>query len=325
MRASATGLSLAAVSAGTFGTSGTFATSLLETGWTSGAAVMIRIGLAAAILTVPGLMALRGKWSLVRRSAGAVSLYGVVAVAGCQLCFFNAVNHLSVGVALLLEYSGTLLVVAWMWLRHGQRPSRTTAFGGVVALGGLVLVLDLTGAQHVDAVGVLWGLAAATGLAVFFVVSARADDVLPPISMAWAGMAVGTAVLALAALVGALPLAASTADVSLAGHTTSWLVPVLGLSLVAAVIAYTAGIAAARYLGARIASFVGLAEVLFAILFAWLLLGQQPGVLQAIGGVLVLAGIALVRAGDVPPVAPAEPNEQPVPLAAADLVPDPAS
>ena len=56
-----------------------------------------------------------------------------------------------------------------------------------------------------------------------------------------------------------------------------------------------AGIGAARRLGAKLASFAGLAEVLFAILFAWLLLGQLPTTMQIVGGVFILAGVALVR------------------------------
>ncbi len=71
--------------------------------------------------------------------------------------------------------------------------------------------------------------------------------------------------------------------------------PVLGLSLVAAVVAYVAGIFGVRLLGAKVAAFVGLTEVLFAALFAWLLLGQVLTPVQLAGGVLVLAGIALVR------------------------------
>ncbi|MDT4900233.1 MAG: hypothetical protein QOJ78_1163, partial [Pseudonocardiales bacterium] len=103
-----------------------------------------------------------------------------------------------------------------------------------------------TGSQRVDPVGVAWGLGAATGLAVFFVLSARVDDLLPPIVMAWAGMTVGAVILAVAGLVGVVPFHASTADADFAGHRTSWLVPVVGLSLVAAAIAYTAGIALVR-------------------------------------------------------------------------------
>jgi drug/metabolite transporter (DMT)-like permease len=101
--------------------------------------------------------------------------------------------------------------------------------------------------------------------------------------------------LVAAAVVGVLPMQARFVAVHIAGRSTSWLVPVLGLSLVAAVVSYVAGIGAARRLGARLASFVGLTEVLFAVLFAWLLLGQLPGGMQVAGGVLIVVGVALVR------------------------------
>lgn len=298
MRASSVGLGLAVLSAATFGTSGSFAAALMASGWTPGAAVTTRISIAALVLTVPALVQLRGRWGQLRRSLPAVLGYGIFAVAGAQLFFFNAVEHLSVGVALLLEYSGTLLVVAWMWLRHGHRPRRLTVAGGAAAIMGLALVLDITGGQHVDVVGVLWGLGAATGLAAYFILSSHDDNPLPPIAMAWAGLSIGAVLLLVAGAAGAVPLHASTADVDFAGHRASWLLPVAGLSLIAAVIAYCAGIGAARRLGARLASFVGLAEVLFAVLLAWALLGQRPTVLQAVGGVVVLVGIALVKADE---------------------------
>jgi drug/metabolite transporter (DMT)-like permease len=270
----------------------------MGSGWSAAAAVTVRVGLAALLLTVPALLQLRGRWALLRRSAGAVISYGVFAIGAAQLFFFNAVEHLSVGVALLLEYSGTLLVVAWVWLRHGQRPRRLTVIGGAVAIAGLMLVLDIIGNAHIDPLGVLWGLGAATGLAVYFVLSSKTHDQLPPIVLAWAGLSMGTVILLATGATGIVPMHASTADTQLAGHRTSWLVPVIGLSLVAAVIAYSAGIAAARLLGARLASFVGLAEVLAAVLFAWALLGQRPTAVQMLGGLVVLVGIALVHADE---------------------------
>ncbi len=300
-RSSSVGLILAVTSAVTFGTAGTFATSLIDTGWTPGAAVIARITVAAVVLMVPALVQLRGRWGLIRRGLPTLLPFGLLAVAGAQLFFFNAVEHLSVGVALLLEYSGTLLVVLWMWLRHHQRPSRLAVAGGVLALAGMVLVLDLTGAQRVDLVGVLWGLGAAVGLATYFVTSARTDDPLPPLVTAWGGMVVAGLALGLAAVCRLLPFRATAADTRLAGHEVSWVVPVLGVSLVAAVTAYVTGVAATRRLGARLASFVGLAEVLSAVLIAWAALGQRPGLLQAVGGIIVLGGIALVRAGEPTP------------------------
>jgi drug/metabolite transporter (DMT)-like permease len=315
MRASAVGLGLAVLSAATFGTSGSFAASLMATGWTPGAAVAVRITLAALMLTVPALLQLRGRWTQLRRSLPSVLAYGVLAVGGAQLFYFNAVHHLSVAVALLLEYSGTLLVVGWVWLRHGHRPRPLTIAGAVVALSGLVLVLDLTGAQKIDVVGVLWGLAAAVGLAAYFVISSHEEEALPPLALSWAGLSVGSVVILVLGLAHAVPLHASTADADFNGHRVSWLLPVLGLSFIAAAIAYAAGIGAARRLGARLASFVGLAEVLFAVLFAWLLLGQTPTLLQGVGGLIVLAGIALVKADErAEPAAviaaPAEPEPE---------------
>jgi len=186
-RGAGLGLGLAVLASATFGTSGSFASSLMASGWSPGAAVTVRIGLAALALTVPAVLSMRGRWGLLRANLPAIAAYGLVAVAGCQLFYFNAVEHLSVSVALLLEYSGTVLVVLWMWLVHGHTPRRRTVLGGALAIAGLVLVLDLTGTQRVDLVGVLWGFGAATGLAVFFVVSARTSESLPPVAMAWAG------------------------------------------------------------------------------------------------------------------------------------------
>src|SRR4051812_36226501 len=132
---SSAGLALAVVSAGTFGTSGAFSLSLIDVGWTPGAAVTARVVIAMAVLTVPGVLQLRAH-RVSARAARTVVLYGVVAVAGAQLCYFNAVSHLSVAVALLLEYSGILLVIAWGWARHGHRPRRLTLAGGGAALAG---------------------------------------------------------------------------------------------------------------------------------------------------------------------------------------------
>lgn len=299
------GLGLALVSAASFGTSGALAASLLGAGWTPGAAVTVRVVLAALVLTAPAVLLLRGQLGALRRGARTVTAYGLVAVAGCQLAYFNAVQSLSVAVALLLEYCGVLLVVAWLWLRHGQRPRRLTLAGAALAVAGLVLVLDVLGDADLDPVGLLWGLAAAVGLAAYFVLSAGGEeDTLPPLVVAWGGLAVGGLALLAACALGVLPVAAPRTDVTLLDAQVSWLVPVLGLSLVAAVLAYVCGIVGARLLGAKLASFVGLTEVLFAVAFAWLLLGQALAPVQLLGGLLVGAGITLVRVDELRGAAP---------------------
>ena len=319
IRSSQAGLALAVLSAATFGTSGTFAASLIAAGWSPGAAVSVRIAVAALLLTVPALIQLRGRWRALRAAAGQVIAYGLIGVAGCQFAYFNALQRMPVGVALLLEYLGAVLVVGWLWVRHGQRPRRLTVAGTVASVTGLALVLNLTGPGRISALGVMWGLLAAACLAIYFVLSAArpaapatageaADRAgpLPPVAMAWGGMCVGAAALGLLGLAGAVPMAASTRDVGLLGHQVTWVVPVVGVALLATVVGYVTGISAARLLGAKLASFVGMAEVLFAIGYAWLLLHQLPSAMQFAGGALIFTGVALVRIDELNEQEPAD-------------------
>ena len=301
------GVAFGLLSGITFGTSGSLGASLIATGWTPGAVVTTRVAIAAAVLTPLALRQLRGR-RLAASQLRTIGLYGVLAIGIAQLCYFEAIARMSVAPALLIEYSGILLVIGWGWLRHGRRPTRLVGLAVVVAVAGLALVLDLFSTQRVDVAGVLWALAAAVGLAGYFVISARTGEgVPPPVVMAWGGLVVGTAVLALVAVAGLLPMHTATADVTLLGRQVVWLLPVLGIALVAAVVAYLAGIAAVRRLGATLASFLGLSEVLAAVVFSWLLVGQQLDAAQLAGAALVVTGIALVRVSEVRPARAAVP------------------
>lgn len=300
------GLGIALFSSAVFGISGSFGKALLETGWSPGAAVTARLTGAALILAVPAIPALRGRWHQLRDNWLTIGLFGLIGVAACQLFYFNAVARLSVGVALLLEYLAPVIIVLWLWAASRRRPSALTFGGTLLSLGGLVLVLDLTGAVRIDIVGVLWGMAAAVCLAIYFFITARENDTLPPLVLASGGLLVGAVVMWLAAATGLLPMAFSAADTRLGPWVTPWWVSVAGLVVLATVLAYVSGIMAARALGSKVASFVSLTEVLFAVLWAWLLLGELPGPIQLLGGVLIVGGVVLVRLDELRKAAPAQ-------------------
>jgi drug/metabolite transporter (DMT)-like permease len=292
------GLGFAMVSAASFGLSGSLARGLMDVGWSSAAAVSIRILLAAVVLAPLAIVQLRGRWHLLRRNLPLVGVYGLLAVAGCQLAFFNAVERMPVGVALLIEYMSPVAVVGWLWLTRGQRPGPRTVGGALLAVLGLVLVLDLVSGTDVDGVGIIWAFGAMVGVTVYFLISAREDDGLPPVVLAAAGLTVGGAALLLMGVVGVLPFAATTAAVHFGSVTVAWWLPVLALGVVTAALAYVTGIAATRRLGSRLASFVALTEVLAALGFAWVLLGQAPRSIQLLGGALVLLGVVIVKSGE---------------------------
>jgi drug/metabolite transporter (DMT)-like permease len=288
------GLGFAVLAAASFGLSGSLASGLMSAGWSPAALVLCRVSVAALVLAVPAALTLRGRWGRLRANAGLIASYGAVAVAGCQLAFFSAVDRLPVAVALLLEYTAPVAVVCWLWLRHRQRPGRLTVAGAAVAGLGLLLVLDVLGAGSVDGLGVVWGLVAMVCCAYFFVVSAGEDHGIPPIVLAAGGLTVG----AVAGAAHVVSLSASTGSATYRGAEVPWWLPVLALGVVTAAVAYVAGILASRRLGARFASFAALLEVLFAVVFAWLLLGQLPHLVQLVGGLLVLAGVVLVKLGE---------------------------
>lgn len=293
------GLLAAVLSAATFASSGPFAKALLATGWTAGSVVTARVGLAGLILLGPALYAVRGLPGVLRRNWGLIVGFGLVSVAGCQVAYFNAVQRMPIGVALLLEYLAIILVVGWVWARTRRPPRAFTLAGVALSIAGLVLVLDLTGSVRLDPVGVLWGLLAAVGLAVYFVIAAHGDTGLPPVALAGFGMLAGALALLGLAAVGAVPTATASAPVTLGGVTMPWWLAIAELAVVAAATAYLLGAIGARRLGSTVASFVGLTEVLFAVLLAWLLLGELPTPIQLAGGVLILAGVGAVRVGEL--------------------------
>lgn len=289
---------LAVVSATTFGLSGALARGLLDTGWSPGAVVLVRVGLAALMVTPLGLISLRGRWRLLRSNAKLIALYGTVAVAGAQFCYFSAVAHMPVGPALLIEFTAPAAVVAYLWLRHGQRPGPLTLAGAGLAALGLVLVLNLLAGVELSTAGVAWALAAMVGAAVYFVISADRDNGLGPLALAWGGLVTGALGLGVLALVGLLPMHAARATPTYAGHAVAWWIPLVTLGLVTAAVSYVTGIAAGRRLGSRLASFVALLEVVAGVVWAWLLLDQLPGVVQLLGGLLILAGVVTVKLGE---------------------------
>lgn len=298
-----TGLLLALGSSLAFALSGSLARGLFDTGWSPGAVVLVRITIGAVVVAPFGVAALGGRWDVLARNARLVMVYGALAVAGAQYCYFAAVQRMDVGPALLIEYTAPAAVVAWMWARHGHRPTPLTLAGAAVAALGLALVLDVLGGVDLDGVGVAWAAAAMVGAATFFVVNGDTTTGLPPLTLAAGGLVVGAAGLGLLAAIGVLPVEAAGADVRLADATVAWWVPLALLGVVTAGLAYVLGVAAGRMLGSRVASFVSLLEVVAAVVFAWMLLDQVPTGGQVAGGSLILLGVVAVRLGERPAAA----------------------
>ncbi|GAA3208352.1 EamA family transporter [Microbacterium terregens] len=282
------------VSALAFSSSGPFIKPLLEAGWSLGAALLVRMGVAGLILSPALLLAIRRQPTFLRRHWKLILGFGLMPVLGCQLFFFSAMQRMPVAVALLIQYLAPVLLVAFVWLRTRRAPSRLVLWGSAVAIVGLVLVVDVSGANF-DLLGTLFALAAAVCVCAYFVISERAGADLPPLALAAGGLLTGGVIMAVLCLTGIMPFAAPAVSVVLAGAEVPWFVPLLWVAAVATTLGYALGVIAVPRIGSRVASFVGLSEVLFALGFAWVFLAEAPAPIQFAGGAAILVGVVLVR------------------------------
>jgi drug/metabolite transporter (DMT)-like permease len=303
------GVLLGLIASLAFATSGPFARPLFDAGWTPGAAVFWRVTLAAVLLLPVGLWVMRGRLGEVVAEWRTVVAFGALAVATAQLMYFAAVSLMSVSVALLVEYMAPVALVVLAWVRQRRAPSRLVIAGTLTSVLGLVCVLDLSGAS-LDPLGVLFGFCAMIGAAAYFVLGARPTR-LHPLALPAFGLPVGGAVLGLAILGGVLPYSAPLVQVELLGTRAPWWAALAVVVLVATAVAYTVGVAGIEKMGERLASFVSLSEVLFAALLAALVLAEVPSPIQLLGGLLILAGVVLIRvsAGRSPAGLPTLPDE----------------
>lgn len=289
------GVWCAIVSALGYGLGGPLSTSLMGAGWTPASVVFFRCLIATTILAVPAWRALRASGTSLRPHAVRIVAYGLVAVLGCQLSYTGGLRHMSVSVTLLVVYAAPVLVIAYLWVRHGLRPGVQTAIGAGTAMLGLALLLGLTSTVHVSGVGMAWAASGAVCTATYFLMNANVDRSLPPVVLIAGGLAVGAVGLGVSCAVGVLPWSVTGRTAELAGQQLSpwFLILVMGSALTA--LPYTTGVASARWLGSRVASFIAMSEVLVATLFAWVLLGQVMAPSQALGGLVLLAGVVVVK------------------------------
>lgn len=290
-----TGLVLAVIAAATFGTSGAVVKPLLDAGWSPAAAVTVRALLGGVLLAPVAAGSLRGNVTALWTNRGRILAMALVGVAGCQLAYFAAVQRVPVGTAILLEYMAPLLLVAFVWARTQRVPQVVVMLGSVVAFAGLVLVVAPGGNAGLDPLGLIFGVVAMVGCAIYYLIAAQPSGDLPPVALAASGLLLGGLVLGVVGATGLVPFTATFGTVALLDGTVAWWVPVVIVGLISTAIAYTANITATEMLGSRLASFAGLLEVVAATVYAWILLGQDLTWLKIAGGVLILAGIACVH------------------------------
>ncbi|MEV1003111.1 EamA family transporter [Nonomuraea sp. NPDC050202] len=312
------GLALAFGASWCFAFSGPMAKYLDAAGLTPIEAVWTRMA-GAGLLLVAVLAAVRPRALRIPRSrVPFVGLYAVVAVAGVQSLYFAAITRLPVGIALLLVYLAPVMVVAWVRLVRKVRLARAAYVGAVVAVAGLVLVVEAWQEIRLDVLGLALGMLAAACSAGYFLMNDSFGDDLDPLGLIAWGMAGAVVVLTPFARPWDLPWEAFTVSVtpSADGLTLPVVVAYLWMVVVATVVAYILGVSAVRRLSAAVGVTVASLEVIGGGVVAWGLVGETLGGFQIVGGLIVLSGALLAqtatgsggKAGREPALTPVSPG-----------------
>lgn len=267
------------------------------TGLTGFQVTQFRVAGAALLMGATMFVIDRSALRLTRRQIFPVIAMGV-AVASLQATYAIAVHILPVGIALLLEYTATLSValIAFFFFKENVKARIWVAIGLVLA--GLVVVAEIWNTT-LDPVGVVWALIASASLTAYFILGERQTGAMHPMAVGFWTMVVATVFWAFGSGWWEIDPAIFVANIPLTADPNGALGPAWILMVINVVVgtffSFALSLFAISKLKATRSGIVATSEILFAFLFAYVLLGETLNFSQIIGASVVLVGIVIAQ------------------------------
>jgi drug/metabolite transporter (DMT)-like permease len=296
-RRAATGYAMVASAATLFAVNGTVSKVILRSGISARQLTEVRC--AGAVVGLVLLAALTRPASLRVKAADLPLLIalGVGGLALVQWSYFYAIARLDIGIALLIQFVGPILVALWARLVFKEHVRRRIWLALVLALGGLTLIVEAWHAGRLSGAGLGAAAVAAITYAAYILLAEQGVRRRDPISLSAWGFLFATLFWSVVAPWWHYPAARANDDVSLLGNLASSHVPVVVLMLWMIVLGTIAPfllvVGALGRISATRAGITGMLEPVVAIVVAWAWLGESLDAVQLSGATLTLAGISL--------------------------------
>ena len=212
-------------------------------------------------------------------------IFGVFGMALCQYTYFRSIVIAGAGIATVLQYLAPSMIIIYLLVRYGKRPSTGEIISVILALAGTICLMGNNGFsfESFRSDVLFWGLLSAVGVAVYSVSPVRLLATYGTIPIVGFGMLLSGLV---AAVLFQQPHSYATWDI--------WtVVGCFNVVFLGTIVSFNAYLEGVKRIGAVSGSILSSIEPISAAFFGWALLGNQFNWVGILGMAMIIATVII--------------------------------
>lgn len=213
-------------------------------------------------------------------------IFGVFGMALCQYTYFRSIVIAGAGIATVLQYLAPSMIIIYLLMRYGKRPSTGEIISVILALVGTICLMGNNGFsfESFRSDVLFWGLLSAVSVAVYSVSPVRLLATYGTIPIVGFGMLLSGLV---AAALFQQPHSYATWDV--------WtVVGCFNVVFLGTIVSFNAYLEGVKRIGAVSGSILSSIEPISAAFFGWALLGNQFNWVGILGMAMIIATVIII-------------------------------
>ena len=213
-------------------------------------------------------------------------IFGVFGMALCQYTYFRSIVIAGAGIATVLQYLAPSMIIIYLLVCYGKRPSTGEIISVILALAGTICLMGNNGFsfESFRSDVLFWGLLSAVGVAVYSVSPVRLLATYGTIPIVGFGMLLSGLV---AAALFQQPHSYATWDV--------WtVVGCFNVVFLGTIVSFNAYLEGVKRIGAVPGSILSSIEPISAAFFGWALLGNQFNWVGILGMAMIIATVIII-------------------------------
>ena len=213
-------------------------------------------------------------------------IFGVFGMALCQYTYFRSIVIAGAGIATVLQYLAPSMIIIYLLVRYGKRPSTGEIISVILALAGTICLMgnNSFSFESFRSDVLFWGLLSAVGVAVYSVSPVRLVATYGTIPIVGFGMLLSGLV---AAVLFHQPYSCATWDV--------WtVVGCFNVVFLGTIVSFNAYLEGVKRIGAVSGSILSSIEPISAAFFGWALLGNQFNLVGILGMAMIITTVIII-------------------------------